>query len=113
MTLSAILCQYMSQNYIRIARTPEVDRTLADLRARFNLLSDAEIIKLLLSEAHNKDLEAKMEKEQKIREAFKYAVEKGGKRGDEILAQMGLKRENMSEQEIYEAVFKRPTKNSR
>ena len=96
----------MSQGYIRIARTPDVEKVLSDLRTRFSLLNEAEIIKYALSEAHNKELE-EMEKEQKIREAFKYAVEEGGKRGDELLAEMGLKRENMTEQKIYDAVFKK------
>jgi hypothetical protein len=106
----------MSQGYIRIARTPDVERVLSDLRRRFSLLNEAEIIKLALSEVHNKELEAKMKKEQKLREALQYAVEEGGKRGDEILAQMGLRRENMTEQEIYDAVFKqskRTAKNNR
>jgi hypothetical protein len=97
----------MSQSYIRIARTPDVDKVLSGLRTRFSLLNEAEIIKLALSEVHNKEVEAKMEKEQKIREAFKYAMEEGGKRGDEILAEMGLKRENMTEQQLYDAVFKK------
>jgi hypothetical protein len=94
----------MSQSYIRIARTPDVEKVLSDLRTRFSLLNEAEIIKYALSEAHNKELE-EMEKEQKIREAFMYAVKEGGKRGDEILAEMGIKRENKTEQQLYEAVF--------
>ena len=97
----------MSQSYIRIARTPDVEKVLSDLRTCFSLLNEAEIIKLALSEVHNQEVEAKMEKEQKIREAFKYAVEEGGKRGDELLAEMGIKRENMTEQKIYDAVFKK------
>jgi|SRR4051812_43344648 hypothetical protein len=116
MTLSAILCHYMSQSYIHIARTPGVEKVLSDLRDRFSLLNEAEIIRLALSEVHNKEMEAKLEQEQKIREAFRYAVEEGGKRGDEILAQMGLKRETMSEQAVYDALFKntkQPAKNSR
>ncbi len=106
----------MSQNYIRIARTPDVKKVLSDLHMRFSLLNEAEIIKYALSEVHNNELKAKMEKEQKIREALKYAVEDGGKHGDKILAKMGIKRENMSEQQIYDAVFKKskqPSQNSR
>jgi hypothetical protein len=97
----------MSQSYIRIARTPDVEKVLSDLRTRFSLLNEAEIIKYALSEVHNQELEVKMEKEQKIREAFTNAVEEGGKRGDKILAEMGLKRENMTEQQLYDAVFKK------
>jgi hypothetical protein len=97
----------MSQSYIRIARTPDVEKVLSDLRTRFSLLNEAEIIKYALSEVHNQELEVKMEKEQKIREAFMYAVKEGGKRGDELLAEMGIKRENMTEQQLYDAVFKK------
>ena len=100
----------MSQSYIRIAKTPEVERVLSELRTRFSLLNEAEIIKLALSEVHNKEIETKMEQEQKLREAFKHAIEEGGKRGDELLAQKGIKGKNMTEQEIYDAFFK-PSKN--
>lgn len=96
----------MSLSYIRIAKTPDVERVLSDLRARFSLLNEAEIIKLALSEVHNREMEAKMDREQKLREAFKRAVEEGGKRGDELLAQKGIKRENMTEQQIYDAFIK-------
>jgi hypothetical protein len=96
----------MSQDYIRIAKTPDVEQALADLRARYSLLTEAEIIRLALSEIRNKEVEAKMEQEQKIREKFNNAIEEGGKVGDKILnkllAKKGLKRENMTEQEIYD-----------
>lgn len=92
----------MSQGYIRIAKTPDVERVLSDLRTRFSLLNEAEIVKLALSEVHNKEVQAKMEREQKLREKFNHAVEEGGKTGDKLLAKKGLKRENVSEQEIYD-----------
>lgn len=109
MTLSAIYCQYMPQSYIRIARTPDVERVLSDLRRRFSLLNESEIIKLALSEVHNKEVEAKMEKEQKLRERFNRAIEEGGKVGDKIidkvLAEKGLKREDMTEEQIYDLIL--------
>ncbi len=92
----------MSLGYIRIAKTPDVERVLSDLRVRFSLLNEAEIIKLALSEVHNKEVEAKMEKEQKLRERFNHAIEEGSKIGDKLLVKKGLKRENVSEQEIYD-----------
>ncbi len=64
----------MSQAYIRIAKTPDVKKALADLHARYSLLTEAEIIRLLLSEAHKKEVEEKMEEEQKVREAFYHAM---------------------------------------
>ena len=42
----------MSQAHIRLARTPEVDSVLAFLRGRYPLLSEAEIIKMVLSEKY-------------------------------------------------------------
>jgi hypothetical protein len=74
--------------------------------AKFSLLNEAEIIKLALSEVHNKEMGSKMEQEQTLREAFKRALDEGGKRGDELLAQKGIKRENMTEQQIYDAFIK-------
>jgi hypothetical protein len=96
----------MSLSYIRIAKTPDVERVISDLRSRFSLLNEAEIIKFALSEVHNREMEDKMEQEQKLREAFKRAIEEGGTRGDELLAQKGIKRENMTEQQIYDAFVK-------
>ncbi len=85
----------MPQSYIRIARTPDVRKAISDLQARYSLLSEAEIIKLALSETHNRS-------EQKLREKFNHAIEEGGKIGDKLLAKKGLKRENMTEQQIYD-----------
>ncbi len=101
----------MSISYIRIARTPDVAKVLSDLRARFSLLNEAEIIKYALSEVHNKEVEDKMEHEQKVREAFYQAIEEGSKIGDKYLAEKGINRDNMSEQELYEAVFESPKDN--
>lgn len=39
-------------SYIRITRTQEVDQALHALRIQYSVLSEAEIIKLLLSEAY-------------------------------------------------------------
>lgn len=93
----------MPQSYIRIARTPKVNKVISDLRARYSLLSEAEIIKLVLSEVHNRKIEKTMENKQKLRKAYLHAIEEGGKIGDKLLAKKGLKRENMTEQQIYDA----------
>ena len=92
----------MSQASIRLVRTPDVDKVISYLRNRYNLLSEAEIIKLALSEKYQKEKEDSMENEQKLREKFNHAIEEGGKIGDKLLAKKGLKRENMTEQEIYD-----------
>jgi hypothetical protein len=95
----------MSLTYIRIAKTPEVEKVLADLHARFSLLSESEIVRLALSEVHNKRLAAEMEQEQTLRQAFTRAIAEGGKVGDKILAEKGLERKGMTEQELYDAIF--------
>lgn len=92
----------MSQTYIRIARTPEVEKVLSNLRRRFSLLDEAEIIKLALSEVDQKEKEKAPEQEQKLREKFYHAIEEAGKAGDKFLAKRGLKRENLTEQQIYD-----------
>ena len=46
----------MSQAHIRIARTPEVDKVISYLRIKYTLLSEAEIVKLALSEKYQKEM---------------------------------------------------------
>lgn len=87
---------------IRLTKTPEIEKVLSFLRSKYQLLSESEIIKVALSEKYQKDREETREKEQKLREKFNRAIEEGGKFGDKLLAKKGLKREDMSEQEIYD-----------
>jgi len=65
-------------------------------------LSEDEIIKLALSEVYNREVQDTLERKQKLREAFYHAIEEGGKAGDKFLAQRELKREDLTEQEIYD-----------
>ncbi len=46
----------MSQSHIRLARTPEVDKVISYLRIKYVLLSEAEIVKLALSEKYQKEM---------------------------------------------------------
>ncbi len=46
----------MSQAHIRIAKTPDVDRVISYLRIKYALLSEAEIVKLALSEKYQKEM---------------------------------------------------------
>ena len=93
---------------IRLTKTPELEQVLSYLRDKYRLLSEAEIIKLALSEKYQKDLikpvvkEENAAKERELRKAYKHAMEEGHKIGDKLLAERGLKREDMSEQEIYD-----------
>ncbi len=46
----------MSQAHIRLARTPEVDKVISYLRIKYALLSEAEIVKLALSEKYQREM---------------------------------------------------------
>src|SRR3954468_61085 len=93
----------MSQTSIRLVKTPDIEKVMSSLRKRYNLLSEAEIIKLALSEVYNREVQDTLESKQKLRETFYHAIEEGGgKAGDNLLAQRGLKREDLTEQQIYD-----------
>lgn len=101
----------MSQIHIRLARTPDVDRVLFYLRNKYSLLSEAEIIKLALSEKYQKEIEENKEKEQKVRNAYNELMTEGKKLGDKLLAEKGLKREDVTEEEFHN-LFLAPKKNA-
>ena len=90
----------MSQ--IRLNKTPELEEVLAYLRRKYRLLSEAEIIKLALSEKYQKERENAVESEQKLREAFKHAMEEGRKVGDKLMKEKGLDPKKVTEQEFYD-----------
>lgn len=92
----------MPQSYIRIARTPQVNKVISDLRVRYNLLSEAEIIKLALSEAYIRKTEEAMKNEQKLRKAYVNAMEEGRKIGDRMMREKGLNPKKVTEQQFYD-----------
>lgn len=92
----------MPQSYIRIARTPEVNKVISDLRSRYSLLSEAEIIKLALSEVHTRRGEETMKKEQELRKAYTHAMEEGRKTGDRMMREKGLDPKKVTEQQFYD-----------
>lgn len=56
----------MTQSSIRLVRTPDIDRVISYLKDKYNLLSDAEIIKLALSEKYQKEKEVTDEKNYRV-----------------------------------------------
>ena len=92
----------MPQSYIRIARTPEVNKVISDLRARYSLLSEAEIIKLALSEVYIRKTEETLDNEQKLRKAYANVMEEGRKIGDRIMRKKGLDPKKVTEQQFYD-----------
>src|SRR3954451_4802565 len=97
----------MSQTSIRLVKTPDVDRVIRFLRERFGPLSEAEIIKLALSEMYKKEQSMSSEDDRALHACFNRAIEEGGKVGDKILAEEGLAREQLSDQQVYDSVLYR------
>lgn len=86
---------------IRLTKTPALEKVLNYLRRRYGLLSEAEIIKVALSEKYYKETEGFMEKDQRVKKAWKELQLEGKKLGDKILAEKGLRREDMNEEDLY------------
>jgi len=85
---------------IRLTKTSELEKVLSYLRDRYRLLSEAEIIKLALSEKYHREVEP-TKKEQDIKRVWKELKIEGKKLGDKLLAERGLKRKDMSEEDLY------------
>lgn len=94
----------MSQ--IRLNKTPEIEKVLAYLQGKYRLLSEAEIVKVALSEKYNKEVN---EKEERVRRSWEILKMEGKKIGDKLLAQKGLKRKDVTEQQFYD-LFLAPKK---
>lgn len=90
----------MSQ--IRLNKTPEIKEVLSFLQGKYRLLSEAEIIKLALSEIYKKEQEANIEKDQKVKKAYIYAMEEGKKVGIRLMKEKGLDPKKVTEQEFYD-----------
>lgn len=91
-------------NQIRLNKTPQIEKVLSFLKNKYHLLSEAEIIKVALSEKYLKEA-AGIEKEEEMKKAYNHLMKEGKKIGDRLLAEKGLKREDLSEQEIYDIFF--------
>lgn len=93
----------MSQSQIRLTRTPDINKVLTFLRGKYQLLSEADIIKLALSEKYVTEKEAvsDAEKDKEIRQAWEHLKKEGKKLGHKLMRQKGLNPENVTEQEFY------------
>jgi hypothetical protein len=92
---------------IRLTKTSELEKVLSYLRDRYRLLSEAEIIKLALSEKYQRDLkpmekEEDAEKEKKLREAFKRLMKEGRKIGIRLMKEKGLDPKKVTEQQFHD-----------
>lgn len=95
----------MSQASIRLVRTPDIDKVISYLRNRYNLLSEAEIIKLALSKVYKEEIKEDRQEEQKVREGYKHAMEEGRKIGIKLMKEKGLDPDKITEQEFYDLVL--------
>jgi len=86
---------------IRLTKTSELEKVLSYLRDKYRLLSEAEIIKMVLSEKYSRELTELKKKEQDIKRVWKELKIEGKKLGDKLLAKKGLKRKDMSEEDLY------------
>ena len=94
----------MSQAQIRLTRTSDVNRVLAFLRSKYQLLSEADIIKVALSEKYKKEKE-EAEEERELKEAYKYLMKEGKKLGNRLMREKGLDPKKVTEQEFHDLVL--------
>lgn len=88
-------------NQIRLNKTPEIEKVLTYLQGRYRILSEAEILKIALSEKYYREAEGK-EKEEEIRKAYKHLMKEGKKLGNRLMRDKGLDPKKVTEQEFYD-----------
>lgn len=86
---------------IRLNKTPELEKVFIYLQSKYNLLSEAEIIKMALSEKYHNEIEESLERDYRIKKTYRHLMTEGRKLGDRFLKKKGLKRKNVSEEEFY------------
>lgn len=93
----------MSQAQIRLARTSDINKVLSFLRNKYQLLSEADIIKLALSEKYNKEKEeaSDVEKDEEVRQAWKHLKKEGKKLGNKLMREKSLDPKKVTEQQFY------------
>ncbi len=88
----------MSQ--IRLQKSPEMAAVLAFLKRKYHLLSEADIIKVALSEKYQRERGDSLKNEH-IKRSWDELKREGKKLGDKLLAKKGLKREDLTEEDLY------------
>lgn len=89
---------------IRLTKTPEINQVLSYLQRKYSVMSEAEIIKMALSEKYYQETRD-TEKEKQFRNVYEQLKVEGKKLGDKLLAQKGLKRKNVSEEQFYNLII--------
>lgn len=91
------LITYMSQQQVRITKNQQIQIILDDLQKKFQLTSDAELFKMALASFYD---QYKKENNLRFKQSLEIASKKLGKYGDKLLQQKGLKRENLTDEEL-------------
>lgn len=89
----------MPQVHIRITRTKELDKVMSFLKQRYPLLSEAEIIKLVLSEKYNSE---QQESDLNAKQSWESLKVEGKKIGDRLIREKGLDPKKVTEQQFYD-----------
>lgn len=90
----------MSQ--IRLQKTPDIERVLTFLQRKYQLLSEAEIIKVALSEKYHKEVQEYLEKDQKLKETYTHLMVEGKKIGNRLIRERKLDPKKVTEQQFYD-----------
>mgnify|MGYP001614206695 FL=1 len=90
----------MSQ--IRLQRTPEFDQVLEFFRSKYQLLSEPEIIKMVLSERFAQETNTDKLNDTDIKKMYQKLKRDGKKLGNDYLKQKGIKRKDMTEEDFYQ-----------
>ena len=67
-------------------------------------MSEAEIIKMALSEKYNQENQ-EVEKQKEFKRSYNHLMSEGKKLGDKLLAKKGLKRKDVSEEQFYNLII--------
>lgn len=94
----------MSQAQIRLTRTQDVNRVLEFLHNKYQLLSEADIIKVALSEKYKKEKE-EVEEERELKEVYKHLMKEGKKIGNRLMREKGLDPKKVTEQEFHDLIL--------
>ena len=88
---------------IRLTKTPEIAHVLSVLKRKYPVMSEAEIIKMALSEKYHEETRVDMEKE--FSKMYEELKAEGKKLGNKLLKEKGLKRDDVTEEEFYNAIL--------
>ncbi len=89
---------------VRLSKTQDINNALSFLQRRYPLMSEAEILKMALSEKYYKDSQ-EIEQEKEFRKMYAELKSEGKKLGNKLLQQKGLKRDQVNEGQFHTSVL--------